>query len=241
MTEILVNSHTNMLNKVKHFMRDRFNISMSYKIFEVNENQINHYLTSYINATIPDEIKNASLKRRVEFLAGRVCAVSAMRLHGKMPVIQPGINADRSPLWPPNTTGSISHSKKIAVAAVGHKENCDSIGIDIEQIAHVKVAEQLISKITSYGEIENIVLPNLNMQEIFSAIFSSKESLFKAIYPQVNKFFYFSDVQCIKILPESNQWSMKLTRNLSKLHYAGRVYNGLYFMDNQYIISFVVL
>ena len=237
----LLESPNLILKKIKQLIYTRFNIALDYQLFKISEEQILHYLASYDCITIPNILRSSSLKRRVEFLSGRICALTAMKLYGVKKAQQLLIKSDSSPMWPHNIVGSISHSKNIAIAIVGDNDKYSGIGIDIEQIPKNNTATELMPKIISSNELTNFHNLNLDTQQLFSIVFSGKEALFKAVYPQVNKYFYFNDVKCINILPEYDQWSMMLTKTLSKKHYAGKIYCGLYFIGYEYIISIVIL
>ena len=44
------------------------------------------------------------------------------------------VGNNRSPVWPENMIGSISHSSYSASAIVGYRNQCLGVGIDIEKI-----------------------------------------------------------------------------------------------------------
>ncbi|MEI8635195.1 hypothetical protein P4S72_30355 [Vibrio sp. PP-XX7] len=68
--------------------------------------------------TLPDTLHRAVLKRKCEFLAGRLCAKRAMAECGINAETTLGIGEHREPLWPEGVIGSISHCDTQAVAVV---------------------------------------------------------------------------------------------------------------------------
>lgn len=77
----------------------------------------------------PNGLERATSKRRAEFEAGRACAAQAL---ARLGVAQRTVGraADRSPQWPPGTTGSITHCEGFVAAAVGRRAEVGTIGID---------------------------------------------------------------------------------------------------------------
>ena len=66
----------------------------------------------------PPSFGKACLKRKCEFIAGRLCAKQALAEH-KVFEYQLINKADRSPEWPENMVGSITHTHNFAAAAIG--------------------------------------------------------------------------------------------------------------------------
>ena len=191
----LINFVDLILRKLQLYISNNLKISMDYQLFEINEEQISNFLNTNINITIPNELKESSIKRRVEFIAGRICAKNAMISHGETNVIQPSIDASKSPHWPYNIVGSISHTKNIAIAMVCHKSVYSGIGVDIEGIADSNTVRLITHKVVTTRELDVLKDTNLTQRELFTIIFSCKEALFKAIFPQINQYFGFYCVQ----------------------------------------------
>ncbi|HYJ10271.1 MAG TPA: hypothetical protein VEX18_14710, partial [Polyangiaceae bacterium] len=76
--------------------------------------------------------ERAVLKRRAEFLAGRLAAVQALRALGV--VEAPGRRDDGSPSWPAPAVGSISHGAGRALCIAGKRSEFSSLGIDAERV-----------------------------------------------------------------------------------------------------------
>ncbi len=192
--------------------------------------------TELIAAT---DIANQNIKRKIEYSAGRKCALEAIKLIDPSCLVVPGMHEDGSPQWPEGFTGSITHSRGIVLAIVGKTSDFDSVGVDIEKIILTERASRLISRIAI--ETEYRTFNNISQSVLFSIVFSGKEALFKALYPLTRNRFYFKDAEIISIDMENYSWQIKLLKNLSKTHIAGNIYKGIFFIKHGYIVSLVYI
>jgi len=176
------------------------------KVSDGYERMLNQHV-----AKLPNLSPKALVKRRREFFAGRWCAAKAtFELSGKY--LAPEINTDRSPAWPLNLVGSISHSDKQAVALVDEPGRCVAIGIDVHPYSGVDLVSELKSLILTQNEL--VLFPDLLIGHTFDIIFSAKESLYKALYPLGQSFF---DHQCAEVLQidfEHSRLKIKLLKSL---------------------------
>jgi enterobactin synthetase component D / holo-[acyl-carrier protein] synthase len=101
-----------------------------------------------------------------------------------------GIAENGLPLWPDGWVGSITHANRIAAAAVACRSSCGALGIDVEERIAPTLAAEISSQISSPGEMS--LLKALDPPTALTVIFSAKESLYKALYPYVLKFFDFA-------------------------------------------------
>jgi enterobactin synthetase component D len=138
-------------------------------------------------------------KRQAEFLAGRLCALEALRgLTGK-PFVPP-VGEDRAPQWPQGIVGSITHSAGGAGVGAGHREHWAGLGLDIERVMTPERADRLANEILTPSELESYALLSLSERaELVTRAFSLKESLFKALYPLVRQRFYFQDAAVAEV------------------------------------------
>lgn len=148
--------------------------------------------------TPPPGIATAVPKRRSEFLAGRLCAASALQaLCGRADY--PARGADNAPCWPAGTTGSITHSQGWAAALVGHSDAWRGLGLDAETLLSAERAERLASEILTPAELQHFRrLPDDERAVYLTLSFSLKESLFKALYPLVQRRFYFQSAALVE-------------------------------------------
>lgn len=144
--------------------------------------------------------------RKQEFLLGRVCASKAYEMCTGKPLLNLAPNKDRSPAWPADVVGSISHNQHWVGAAVALKADLIGLGMDFEVMGRTKIA--LSSQIRSAGDIKN--LANFSDEELLTLIFSCKESLYKALHPIVKIFFGFEDAAVTRINLENNTFEIVL-------------------------------
>lgn len=127
-------------------------------------------------------IAKATPARQTEFAGGRSAARAAMRaLIGTASPVPMG--PDRAPIWPGGVTGSITHSAGICLAAVAETSFFDSIGIDLEPDSPLP------------ADLAPEVLLPAERHLHSRAVFSAKESVFKALHPLCRVMFGFDAVQ----------------------------------------------
>jgi 4'-phosphopantetheinyl transferase EntD len=149
--------------------------------------------------------------RKNEFLLGRVCASKAFEACTGKELLDLPPNKDRSPGWPGEVVGTISHNQFWVGAAVALKKDLIGIGMDFEVMGRTRIA--LSSHIRSEGDI--LSHPKFNEAELLTLIFSCKESLYKALHPIVKVFFGFEDAAVKKIDVENGIFEIVLLTALS--------------------------
>lgn len=153
-------------------------------------------------------ILDAVPKRRMEFRAGRICARNGLRKLGLQPVpILVGRN--REPIWPSSISGSITHEKDICLCAVARKSDLPLLGIDLA--SDLALDKSLNNIVCTEKEIRTIQNWNITSDTIdpYKLVFSIKESIFKCLFPVVQKVFDFHDVEVV-IDMETNSVSISL-------------------------------
>ena len=177
-------------------------------------------------------LNQACLKRRCEFIAGRLCARDALlqrQIHGFKLLT----NTDRSPKWPDDIVGSITHTNNFAAAALGSKQQIKGIGIDSEAPIEAKRLEDIKSRIFLDQEIScaSSSSPALPSEVYYTLIFSAKESLFKCIYPQTLNFFGFHDAHVSAIDWQQGTFKYQLLKTLGPQHAKGKNGVGYFHID----------
>lgn len=180
-------------------------------------------------------------KRQAEHLAGRVCAREALyRVTGVASV--PAVGEDRAPQWPAQVSGSITHGQGWAAAIVAPTHQWLGLGLDVERLLSSERAERLAGEILTANELSSTA--NLSPEQRawqISLTFSLKESLFKALYPQVLTRFYFQDAELLSIDSAQQTVRLRLLIDLSEEWSAGSELTGLYAeLDNQ-LLSLVAV
>lgn len=184
-------------------------LSFHYCVFR--SDQYSDTLFADYRINFPESLKNAVVKRRAEFLAGRYCAARALQRLG-ITNFTIDIGQHRNPVWPAGLCGSISHSHGCALAVVDPRPQTLGLGIDIEEIIALETVERVQSQIL-YGE-ELGLLTNTNKALLFTLAFSAKESFFKAAYPRVQKYFDFDAVAIVDVDLNGKTITLKILANL---------------------------
>jgi len=133
-------------------------------------------------------VSQAVRKRVIEFTAGRELARLALGSIGADPVSIP-VNEDRTPVWPPGFTGSISHTDTRVAVAVCRTTDYSALGLDIERARSMPM--HLVDSVLTDREKQKLADSALDT----TLIFSCKEAVYKAVYPQCGEFLDFHDVE----------------------------------------------
>lgn len=160
-----------------------------------------------LNIAIPETLLRSPTHRLAEYAAGRLCAKNALKELGYNGV--PGFGSKREPLWPSSFWGSITHTGNIALAMASKK---GSVGIDIETIVTPTLIQDVIGSILTESERARFG-DNLSC-ELFTLIFSFKESFYKAAYPYVNRFIDFKAVDLIEVDWNNGKLMYRLNEHL---------------------------
>lgn len=124
---------------------------------------------------LPADLAGAVPRRRAEFLAGRLCAMLALRAIGAPPEVG---RAGRAPVWPAGATGSIAHAGGRAIAVAARRPA--RLGVDCETLLTPRTAAEIGPLILA--EPEWRLRPEAMEEARFLTLaFSAKEALYKAL------------------------------------------------------------
>lgn len=175
-------------------------------------------------------VARAVSKRVNEFAAGRRAARKALAGLGLPDAALP-VGGDRAPVWPPGFTGSITHDGDLALAAVCRRETVRAIGIDLTEAAPLP------------GETRCQILRHpdeTGLDELSArAVFSAKESVFKALSSDVGFVFGFSAV-VVRVDLGAGRFAARLTHALGP-YPEGQVWKGALVTDGERIVTSMVL
>ena len=183
----------------------------SIKLIEKNE---------FARAEIQDIVKqlkfNVDLNkfhsdRKNEFILSRVLIYHILKEEYKFEYNEFSSNEDRSPIWPQGFIGSISHSKNLVAVALS--QNCKYLGIDLENLGRMKI--DVFNKISVDEDIK--IVNGLTDEQLMTLIFSAKEALFKALYPEVKKFFGFDYAYVKNVFVDKNSFEICLKKPINEL------------------------
>lgn len=135
-------------------------------------------------------IRNSAAERQREFAAGRTYARRALSNLG-LGDAQISVGPDREPLWPTTVVGSLSHTHDFCIAVVAPATILLGLGVDVEDA--VPLDSTLIPFIMT--EAECAAHTRESGCDNGMLIFSIKESVFKAYFPQTRSFLQFHDTE----------------------------------------------
>lgn len=176
-------------------------------------------------------------KRRNEFLAGRWCV---QQCYGQLGIVAdlPAMNADRSPAWPAGVRGSISHSDTLAIAVVTHEADVGLVGVDVESIVAMAESDRALdNSIACKAEVETITRIGFDHQQAMALIFSAKESLYKALYPRVGRYFDYLDARVTAV--DAEFVDIQLLTRLGASFPPGRLFRLHYQFNDHHVLTFL--
>jgi len=144
----------------------------------------------------PERLMNMVMKRRCEYLAGRISAKTALEQLGVYD--QQVIRGDSGcPVWPQGIVGSVTHTDSLAISCVSKVDHVKALGVDAEGILTCELANELAPQLlTAQDKRYSSSLP---FNYFVTLIFSAKEAIYKALYPSVGVFFGFEAVSLIEL------------------------------------------
>lgn len=213
------------------------NISISNCRFNVVN--FKNSLFDKLDIKMPEDIRYSSTKRQSEYLAGRYMAQISMSSMGfEKANIARGLN--NSPVWPNGVIGSISHSNDEAYSIVASSNDYKFLGIDYEKIINDEISKEVYNSIANEKELRNVMNLGFEFSHALTIIFSSKESLFKALHPHTKFYFDFLDATLINLTPKDNQFEIKLNKTLNESLTENMVFKGIYKISYENILTVVI-
>ncbi|MEH0372825.1 4'-phosphopantetheinyl transferase family protein [Vibrio mimicus] len=228
-------------SKFFRHLGDEFLISPKHIVchsisFNVSQYHPNSFLEYGIDE--PITLNKAVNKRKAEYLAGRYVAREALKKLTQQNYQIP-IGDNRAPQWPDGISGSITHTDTYALAAVSYFSDHQIIGVDLESWMSPSLAQELAPRIIDAFEQSLLERCELEFYQGITLIFSAKESLYKALYPQVKQFFGFEDARVDWIESSSGQFQITLLRALSAAYPKGWQAVGRYFVHQDVVLTII--
>jgi 4'-phosphopantetheinyl transferase EntD len=185
-------------------------------------------------------VANAVETRRKQFTAGRVLAREAWQRLG-VPA-QPLLNDEqRVPRWPAGIVGTITHTHGWCAAAVAKNTLFCALGADVE--AATPLERGLWERICRPTERRLLESSGERGGVLGKALFSAKESIYKALYPSVRVFLDFQSMQIdLEPLTEGKyRWHAELQIDWGPFRRGQRFGPGLLGIDPSWILSGIAL
>ncbi|MGD8165414.1 4'-phosphopantetheinyl transferase family protein [Pantoea sp. FN0307] len=187
---------------------------------------------------LPNALTSAVAKRRADYLAGRYAAHQLLSLSGCNGTVN--IGPDRLPVWPSGWNGSISHTSHWAIAVISPLQYRISLGVDIETSC-TEIIREIATSFTNHHERALLSRSSLPIEIALLIVFSAKESLFKALFPQAQHIFGFEAAILCELNPQHNSFTFRLTQRLSPTLPAGYVVTGVYSLQGNKVITLVMV
>lgn len=186
----------------------------------------------------PEHLASAVKKRRAEYLAGRYVARMALTTLGR-PQFIVGRGEDRAPIWPDGIAGALSHNNNTVLCAAGHKTGMVGVGIDVETLMPVNRAQELWPAIVSEAEYIKLCQGSHPFNLLLTLAFSAKESLFKALYPEVRCYFDFLDASISSLNMQLCAFELELKKTLTSFYCSGRRFSGRFWQTDDRITTMI--
>ena len=181
------------------------------------------------------DISTASTARQRDFIAGRrlARAISTTLELSPHPLRR---GEDRSPVWPCDRAGSLSHGKTLCAAAIGKRDEIRSVGIDIESVGRVE------PKLwpTLFTEREATYFASLKSDQVAretTLFFSAKETFYKCQYPVTHSWVGFQDVEIQR--RDDSTLSARPTRGSAQIWHQSPIH--LLQLDASHVVTLMVL
>jgi 4'-phosphopantetheinyl transferase EntD len=115
------------------------------------------------------------------------------------------------------------------------------VGLDVETLIPAARAEELQRAIVSEAESAQLRTHSQPFNHLLTLAFSAKESLFKALYPQVRCYFDFLDARLVTLDTQRQTFELELLKTLTPQCHAGRRFNGRYWQQGDDVTTFICL
>lgn len=157
--------------------------------------------TGDVSFRFPEEaarVEGAILKRRLEHATGRRLAHGLLdRLRANDPALGPPspllAGADRAPVWPTGTHGSITHTRGICLVAVARTCDQPRLGLDVEVTAPLK--DKLWPSVLTVSERARLRGLGARGRLLSMVHFSAKEAVYKLVARDVGRVLEFEEVE----------------------------------------------
>jgi 4'-phosphopantetheinyl transferase EntD len=184
-----------------------------------------------------ERVRRAVPKRQREYACTRRLARRAFQQLGRAPAAL--LNDDaRAPIWPQGLLGSVTHTASWCAVAVARSQELAALGIDVE--AATPLARELIDRICLPGELARLdAFGSERLGLLAKAVFSAKESFYKALFPRAREFLEFGSVS-LELEPRGSrrfEWWATLERPWGDLAAGSRIGPGQLALEDELVAS----
>jgi enterobactin synthetase component D len=162
---------------------------------------------------LPVALSRAVVKRKSEHLASRWLARELLAHCGVADFVL--YNApDRSPCWPDGIQASLSHSHDQVVMAATREPL--SVGIDVEQVMSDDTARETAEMLMNAQERALLAQLALPFARGATLLFSLKESVYKALWPQLHQPMDFLQAELCEVELTTGRAVLRLTEDVAR-------------------------
>lgn len=196
-----------------------------------------------LDIACPPAVARSVPKRQAEYLFGRLAAARVLGQLGATRLTV-GTGARREPLWPAGWRGSISHTKRYALAVAAREGAWGGLGVDVEHVVNAAQAEAIVCKVINPGERERLqvvgeALPEPRLQTL---VFSAKECFYKAAYGQVGDFFGFDAADVVWVDSARQRLGLRVNLALGRAFAPGQTVEiGFGLVDADTVVTWLAL
>lgn len=197
---------------------------------EFDNSQYHRKRYNELGIPFPNELKNATTKRQMEFLAGRYIAHKALR-ELCFDISHIPRNEHGAPVWPDGVVASVSHTNSVAVCAASLRRHNDYLGVDIENWISPLNTKDIMRIVIDSHEEYILSGADVSFESALTIAFSAKESFFKALYSHVGKHFNFEAAKIYAFCMKEKSVTLIVNSTLSPLILEGKIFECKYSMD----------
>lgn len=185
----------------------------------------------------PRSIQAASAKRQAEYLASRWLVREIFSHYGVQDFMLRK-SVDRSPQWPKGFSGSLSHCCGQIFLVT---DPCGRLaGNDTEHWVSPQVADEITPLLMTAQDQRLLDTFAQEHAQKVTLLFSLKESLYKALWPQVRCEMDFSDAELIAANFDKGTAVLQLTRNIAEGWPAGANFHFSFVLGEQRVFSWLL-
>ncbi|WP_343553765.1 4'-phosphopantetheinyl transferase superfamily protein [Pantoea sp.] len=178
-----------------------------------DQNQWHAELHQHWQMPLSLALQSAVTKRKAEHLASRWLAQQRMAQLG-LPDFVLRNAPDRSPLWPAGIQGSLSHSRDCVVLVATTESLC--VGVDVEQMMSEETALETAELLMSAAEKQCLHHQPLTFAHAATLLFSLKESVYKALWPQLHQPMDFVQAEIVDLDLNQGRAQLRLKQDFGK-------------------------
>ena len=192
-----------------------------------------------VTAELPESLHSSTPKRRTEFWAGRHCLRRALADLGWEDPAPIGVGPHREPLIPAGFVGAVTHTRGYAWATAARAGDLRGLGVDAEGVVDERRAEVLQDRVLRPEELPFVGRCGLDEFPHLTLVFSAKESIYKALFPTVRRFFGFEAARLTAIDGAAGVLRWELTEDLAPELPAGTSGGGRFHLGDGRVHSAV--